>query len=265
MTFKKIAIGIAAAGLLLAGCGGATGAGGTPGKDAGTTITKANFASVVAKAQQNAGTGHMKMKTAAGGQALDAAADFATGADLKSTKMAMTMSVAGQKLDMRMLDNVIYMNMGALTQNKFVAIDLSDKSNPLVKQFGSVVDQADPSKSLDVYQDSLKSFKKGGATKKLDGVDTQPYDLVLDMKKYLASTGADGAATGAASAGDVKVKMFIGKDNLIRRTQTSFMGTDVTVDFSKWGEDVKVDKPSKDQVGDSKKLESMLSGAGSAG
>lgn len=262
MTFKKIAIGIAAAGLLLAGCGGASAAG-TPGKDAGTTITKANFASAVAKAQQNAGTGHMKMTTSAGGQALDAEADFATGADLKSTKMAMKMSVAGQTLEMRMLDNIMYMNMGPLTQSKFVAIDLSDKTNPLVKQFGSVVDQADPSKSLDIYQDSLKSFKKSGATKKIDGVDTQPYELVLDMKKYLASTGAGDEVPSAAAAGDVKVTMFIGKDNLIRRTQTSFMGTDVTVDFSKWGEDVKVAKPSADQIGDSKQLESMLSGAGS--
>ncbi len=265
MTFKKIAITMVAAGLLLAGCGGSSSASGTPGKDSGTTITKANFASVVTKAQQNAGTGHMRMTTSASGQKLDAQADFATGADIKSTKMAMKMSVAGQTLEMRMLDNVVYMNMGALTQSKFVAIDLSDKSNPLVKQFGSIVDQADPSKSLDVYKESLKTFKKSGATKTIDGVDTQRYDLVLDMKKYLASTGADGAAAGVASTGNVKVTMFIGKDDLIRRTQTSFMGTDVTVDFSKWGEAVKVAKPSVDQIGDSKQLESMLSGAGSAG
>ncbi len=59
MTFKKIAITMVAAGLLLAGCGGSSSASGTPGKDSGTTITKANFASVVTKAQQNAGTGHM--------------------------------------------------------------------------------------------------------------------------------------------------------------------------------------------------------------
>lgn len=263
MKFKRLAIAVAAASLMLAGCGGGSDskAADDTSKDGGSSasITKANFASVISKAQAEAKSGHMSMKLGLGGQSVPAEADFETGARAESTKMKMTMGLAGQSIEMRLIDQVLYMKFGEMTQGKFVKIDLTDPDNPLRKQFGSLIDQADPSKSLETYQDSLKSFEKSGEPQKIDGVDAQPYKLVLDAKKYIKEMGA-GDTPGAQGLDDITVTLYIASDNLIRRSTTTVSGADVTVDFSKWGEAISVEKPSADQIGDSSQLEKMMSG-----
>lgn len=70
--------------------------------------------------------------------------------DITGAKPAMTMKMtmgAGMTGDMRLVDGIMYMNLGSASQNKFVKFDLSDPNNPL-GQVSSSLDQLDPSKMM---------------------------------------------------------------------------------------------------------------------
>jgi hypothetical protein len=58
--------------------------------------------------------------------------------------LTMDLSSSGMTgLEMRLVDGVMYMNMGQMTQNKFVKFDLSDPNSPL-GDLSSSLDQLDP-------------------------------------------------------------------------------------------------------------------------
>ncbi len=84
-------------------------------------------------------TMHMDM----GGQVIhaDGAVDYTT----TPPQMAMSMetpAAAGQSIEMRLVDGVMYMNMGQMTNDKFVSFDLSDAANlpPGMEQLTSTMD-----------------------------------------------------------------------------------------------------------------------------
>lgn len=244
------------AGTSLAACGGddtakAQGDSSSVGEKASTTLTKDNFFTEVAKAQQDAGTSHVEMAFGLAGQQIKASGDVSVAEDVADTKMAMTMSAGAQgDFDMRLVDGVFYMNMGPITQNKFAKIDLTDTSNPIGKQFSGLLDSVDPAKQLQQLQGAITSFEQKGAAKKIDGVEATPYVVGVDAKKVADQLGAAGASASAQLPQEIVYTMYVGPDNLPRRISLDLSGTTMTMDYSKWGEDVTIEAPAKDQISD---------------
>ena len=269
MTFSRKLSSIAAvvllAGLTLSACGdkddSATDKSSSkPAAGSETTLTQANFSQVLADSQAKAKSTHVDMTVGVGGQSIKAKGDVAVGSTPADGSMTMTMDMgSSMKMDMRLVDQVFYMNMGQVTDNKFVKIDLTDDSNPLSKQYGQIMDQMDPAKQIDQLKDAVKSFEKKGAPKTLDGVKTQPYVVTVDTSKVKAF--ADLPAASKSQVPDTIVyTMYIGSDDLPRRMEFDLAGSKSTMDYSKWGEPVDIKAPSADEISD-KALSALLGGA----
>jgi hypothetical protein len=227
------------------------------GSSADTTLTKENVFAELTKAQTKAGTSHIDMNVEVAGQAIKAKGDVKMGSTAADTAMGMTMdtgqSGAGS-LEMRLVDKVFYLNFGPMTQDKFVKIDLTDKNNPIGKQYGDLLDSIDPSKQLDQIKGAVKSFEKKGEPKQLDGVKAQPYQVVVDTAKVKSFkvAGADAATLPKT----LTYTMYVGPDNLLRRLISEIPSvagagaTTLTIDYSKWGQDVDIEKPKASDISD---------------
>lgn len=253
-------------GLFLAGCGSKDSAGDKtdtkPSKSEDVALTSANFSQVLADAQTKAKSSHVEMTIGMGGQSIKAEGDVAVGANPADSAMTMTMDMgSSMKLDMRLVDQVLYMNMGEMTGSKYLKIDLTDESNPLAKQYGEIMNQMDPAKQIDELKAAVTSFEKKGEPQTIDGVKAQPYRLEVDTSKMTALKDLPEAAAGQIPD-KIAYTMFIGPDQLLRRMEFDLAGSKSTMDYSKWGEPVDIKAPAASEISD--KDLSELMGAPSA-
>ncbi|MDO9378224.1 MAG: LppX_LprAFG lipoprotein [Nocardioidaceae bacterium] len=247
--------GVAAAALTLTACGGgaeeaATDGTGSVASGTTATLTQANFVDQVGQAQREARTSHLEMTIDAGSQQVEAEGEVEVGESGQDSAMAMEMTLPGVgAVEVRLVDGTLYTNLGPLSENKFATIDLDDPNNPLAKSFGGVVDQMDPSASLQALEGAITSFEKAGSPQEIDGVEAQPYAVVVDTAKAGKAAGTDvtGEAAGAVPA-EVTATFWVGEDNLPRRVTSEVSGAKVQVDFTKWGEDVDVEAPPASQI-----------------
>jgi len=218
-------------------------------------LTKDNFASVIGSAMQKAGSVHVSM-TSAGSAALKVEGDQKMGASAADSQMSLTMDAGPTSMEMRMIDQKLYLKIDQLTQGKFGVVDLTDKSNPLVSQFGQLAEQTDLSKQFEDFGDAVTKFEKSGKSEKLDGVDAQAYDITLDAKKLAKAQGQD-----ASSLPDsFTYTFYIGDDNLVRRMAIDIMGQKLQMDFTGWGKKVSIEKPKASEISDLD-LSKLMSGA----
>jgi len=263
MRLKKFAAGAAALVLstaLIAGCGdkddsnGSGDSNSSSGGQAAGELTKDNFAEQIGTAMQEAGSVHVKMTS---GSLLEAEGDQSMGESAADSTMSLTMTTQGITMDMILIDQKLYMNMGSVTRDKYAVVDLTDSSNPVTAQFGSLAEQTDISKQFETFKDALKKFEKADKSEKIDGVDTQAYDITVDAKKLAEAQGQD----ASIMPDTVTYRFFVGSDNLVRRMSLDLMGQNLTMDFTDWGKDVSIEKPKDSDISDVD-LASLMGGAG---
>lgn len=220
-------------------------------------LTKDDFAERIADAQVEAGTSHMTMTVDAAGQKITGEGDVRVSDDPAETAVSMTMDTGETgAMDLVLVDQVMYMRLGELTSGKYVKIDLTDESNPIGKQYGSLVDQLDPSAQVKQLDEAISGFEASGEPEQIDGVLAQPYEVTVDTAKLQEAAGQS-AGQGAAGVPDtIEYTMWIGPDDLIRRMTTTSAGT-VTVDYSKWGDDLDIAAPKASEVTDQDPFASM--------
>jgi hypothetical protein len=233
------------------------------GESAGGSLTKTNFFDKISKAQKKAGTSHVVMSVKVAGQAIKADGDLNIGGSAADTAMAMTMQ-SGQaglgSIEMRLIDQVFYLNFGPMTSNKFAKVDLTDTSNPIGKQYSEIVGSLDPSQQLKEFEGAVSSFDQKGKAITLDGVKAQPYVIGIDTSKMASAEKASGSMPKK-----FKYTMYVGPDNLPRRVLTELPsiagagGSTMSINYSKWGEKVTIAKPKASEITD-KDFFSQLSG-----
>ncbi|MEH3032758.1 MAG: hypothetical protein PGN07_01640 [Aeromicrobium erythreum] len=210
------------------------------------TLTQASFFSDLSAAQKKASTTHVTMKIKAAGQDLSGEGDVKAGSSPKDTAMSMSLDLGSQKGEMRLVDEVFYMNFGSLTGNKFAKIDLNDSSNPFAQQYRSIVKNVDPSAQLGQLEKAVTKFEQKGAATTIDGTKATPYEVTVDTAKLGEALGAPGATTGVPK--QLVYTIYIGEDKLPRRVQATVSGTSISMDYSKWGEPVDIAAPPASQV-----------------
>lgn len=242
--------------LVLTGCGGndganGDGAGAAAGKDdrdsaatAGGPLTKDNFAQRLAGAQVEAGSGHFTMTAGEGDQSVTSKGKFSfddsgTPASQMATEMGDVYS-----MDLVMTGGKLYLNMGALTENKYVEVDLDEAAG----EYGDLADQSDPTHQLELMQKSVTSFTEEGDGPTIDGVATTRYVVALDTEKVLE--GEDAAQIEGTMPKTLTYELFVGADDLVRRITYDLAGSTFIIDYTKWGEDVSIAAPGKDQITD---------------
>ncbi|WP_019143684.1 LolA-like protein [Aeromicrobium massiliense] len=214
------------------------------------TLTKDDFAERIADAQVEAGTSHMTMTVDAAGQKITGEGDVRVSDDPAKTAVSMTMDTGETgAMDLVLVDQVMYMRLGQLTSGKYVKIDLTDESNPIGKQYGSLVDQLDPSAQVEQLDEAISGFEATGDPVQIDGVEAQPYEVTVDTAKLQEAAGQSAGQGAAGMPATIEYTMWIGPDDLIRRMTTTSAGT-VTVDYSKWGEDLDIAAPKASEITD---------------
>lgn len=272
MTIRRSLAALAAAPLLiLAACGGdstsdLTGASDatspTPSDDG--ALTEETFYSAVTQAQLRAQTVHMSAEMAVGGQQMTIEGDLETGDTLADSAMDMTMSAPalGEGLRIVLVDEVMYLNLGQMTQGKFAKVDLGDTSTPMGQMMSQLAGSADPSAAMKAMERGITSFEQVGK-EQIDGVDTCRYNVEVDLKEVLAAQGMSdlpGAAT-AQLPKTVTFDMWVGKDDLIRRMSFSLgEAMTITMNLTDWGEPVDITAPPRNQITKSDPFAGMPTG-----
>ena len=243
------------AGTTLAACGsesdepGASGDTSQVGEDAGTELTEENFFAELTKAQQEAGTATVSMRLGAEGQSIEADGVVAIGEGVEDSAMQMTMEIPGQgQMEMRLVDGSLYMNLGPMSQDKFVAVDLDDESDPMARQFGGLTENFDPAAQLSAVEEAITGFSQTGDPEEIDGVEATPYEISVDPASVLESSGMAGQVPADALPEELTYTIYVGPDNLVRRMTMDVAGATTQLDYSGWGEDVTVEKPADDEI-----------------
>lgn len=217
---------------------------------AGPTLTKSTFFTALTAAQLKAGSAHTVMAISAGGQTIRAEGDMKVGTSAADNQVSMTMDAGAagfHELKMVLINGALYMNFGTITGGKYAKLDLKDKNNPFNKQFGQLFDQMDPSTAFKQYKAALTSIDKVGVPVDLDGVKTQPYKMVLDTSKIAAFASLpDNVAKNLPA--NLAYVVYVGPDNLVRRLKYEVAGSTSEINYSKWGEPVRIEAPAPGDI-----------------
>jgi len=226
-------------------------------------LTEENLFPRVSEAQLKAGSSNVAMTlTAPGGEKFKSHGQMKIAKRAADNAMAMTVNTGTEGLgtvELRLVDRSFYVSLGALTQSKFVRIDLSDKSDPIARLYGDIIENLDPARQLRQYQDAITKFDASGEAIEIDGVEAQPYKITIDTSKaeQLQRLGQESLPA------TITFTLYVGPDDLPRRMVSLIPGQDGTttrmqMDYTKWGEKVSIAAPSKSRITD----ENLLSRLG---
>ncbi len=228
---------------------------------AGDTVTPADFTALLASGFESMTTAHVTVDTKTGmigGMKGEGDLDYTD--DSPATSMTLSSATLGGDIQAVLVDGVMYMNLGALSDHKFWKLDLSDKNSP----FGALGSQLDPKSSMALLEKGLESVTYVGP-EDVDGESLDHYSATVDPSA-LASQLGGAAASGAA--GLPKTFVYdIWLDDQSRLTKLTLdMGSagSMSTELSDFGKDVSIEAPPADQVTEMPDLPGMTDSGGSA-
>ena len=182
--------------------------------------------------------------------------DAALAEDLGDRAAALSMDLPAlgggddEPVDLRMLDQKLYVNLGEATGGDFYRVDLAEDDDPVGVEFAAILDQADPVDQFGVLGDSATSFSADGDGGEIDGVPTTRYLLAIDPAVMYEAQGLD-VETMVDLPETVDYILYVGADYLPRRMEVEVpdIGTS-SVEWSNWGKDVLIEVPDEDEITD---------------
>ncbi len=255
----------------LAGCGGDTSgsddkAGGSSAGDAapdglsaGDEVDPADFLATIKAGVDKSTTATMKMTMTAAGMDItaDGQLDYTTTPPEMSVEMMMPM-LGEVPIDLRIVGGNAYVNMGAMTGDKFVMSSVDDPDGPL-GDMSEFTDSFDPVQSMENLGDGFSKVVYVGQDS-LDGDDVAHYAVTVDTSKTMGDAlDSLGSSSGAGTLPEeLTYDAWFDGDNRIRKIDMKLgdMGS-LTMEVSGWGEDVSIEAPPSDQITDSADLSGL--------
>src|SRR5690625_4015771 len=145
-------------------------------------------------------------------------------------------------------DERAFVNASDESDDKYLTVDLSDDDDPIAQAVleiaGTVRTNAGTRYRLD---EKMTSFEKTGEPEDIDGVQAQPYTIVLDAAK---SDAGDDANDGEHDDGVYTYRLYVDGDDLIRRVETENDVDDTTIEweYSDWGKTVEIEEPDSSEI-----------------
>jgi len=216
--------------------------------EAGSEVDKAAFVDDLKAGLEASTTAKMTMHMDMGGQALhaDGAVDYTT----SPPQMAMTMespAAAGQSIEMRLVDKILYMNMGQMTGNKFVKYDLSDPNN-LPPGMDQLTATMNPLAAFDSFEEGVQSVVFVG-DEDVDGEQLGHYEVKVDTTKIEQFKELQ---TQAELPKTVSYDLWLDdQDRMRKMTMEMDMGAapvEMEVEFADWGESVDIAAPPASEI-----------------
>ncbi|MBM9463523.1 hypothetical protein JL108_08670 [Aeromicrobium sp. YIM 150415] len=224
------------------------------GEDRGVELAEDDFVEEISSAQLEAGTVQVTTTTSIGGQelVLEGYSALAKDPDEKAAVLSMDVSALGmagdEPMDLRMVDQKVYVNLGETTDGKFYRVDLAQEDDPMGAELAGMLEQADPLRQFEVLGAAATEISSEGDGGEIDGVATTRYVLSVDPAAMYEAQGF-GVDEGMPEAFDYI--LYVGVDHLPRRMEIEVPGAGTsTVEWSEWGQDVVIDVPDDDQITD---------------
>lgn len=216
--------------------------------ESGGEVDKAAFVDDLKAGLKASTTAQMTMDMDMGGQGItaDGAVDYTT----SPPQMAMSMespAAAGQSIEMRLVDKVLYMNMGQMTGNKFVKYDLSDPNNlpPGMDQLTSTMN---PLAAFDSFEEGVQSVVFVG-DEDVDGQQLGHYKVKVDTSKIEQFKALEGQAQLPET---VSYDLWLDDQNRMGKMAMDMdMGSapvKMEVAFTDWGEPVDIAAPADSEI-----------------
>lgn len=205
----------------------------------GTREDPAAFVDRLKAAGADTTTVHVEMDMSGQGQTITMEGD--TRLDATNPAMKLDMSVSGIKLQMRVVDKLVYVKgMPGQSPTKWARFD---ENSTMGRQIAASADQADPRKMYDQFERGLTKVESIG-TQSVDGERMEAYDLTLDSKKALGNAGT--ASPGMPET--VTYRVWLDGNDDMRKVTFEVTGVKATVRMSKYGEPVDITAPPAGQV-----------------
>ena len=208
--------------------------------EAGSTVAPADFADLYRSSFDETTTAHTTMKIELMGQQITGDGDVDYSQDSPAVAMKMDGSAFGADgLEVRLVDNVMYLNMGSMTQGKFFKMDLDSPGNPL----GSLADSLDPSRSMDALESALEKVTYVGSDS-----DGDHYRATVDTAAMMKGMGQD-VPSSAQLPTTMSYDAWFDSEGRFSRMVMDMgsMGT-TEMTLSDFGADVSIEAPPADQI-----------------
>lgn len=214
---------------------------------AGEVVDHGDFVDEMMAGLEASTTANMSMSMDFGGGSLvaEGLVDYTT--DPVSMMMTMTQDAMGQEsIEMRLVDGIMYLNMGPMSNNKFTSFDLSDPASlpPGMEDLG---EQMDPLAAFGEFEPALKTVTFVG-TEDVEGEDLQHYDVVMETAEL---ESLKDLPVEAGLPDEVAYDLWFDDEMRIRQMEMVMdMATPVSVsaELFKWGEPVEIVAPSADEI-----------------
>lgn len=216
----------------------------TSGAEKGDKVDPADFVDDLQAGLKASTTAKMTMQVDMGGQAItaDGGVDYTT----TPPEMAMTMkspAFGEQAVEMRLVDKVLYMNAGQMTNNKFISYDLSDPAN-LPPGMDQVTSTLDPLAAFDSFEKGVDSVVFVG-DEEVDGDTLGRYEITVDTSKI---DQFKKLPTQAQLPDSVTYDLWLDDQNRMRKMTMEMASMQTEVQFSNWGESVDIAAPKASEV-----------------
>jgi len=184
-------------------------------------------------------TARMTMTVTAQGDQIDIEGDVDYTTDPASIAMRLSGgSFGGQEIELRIVDGIVYMNLGATSQNKFLELSLDQLGAQA--GIGDITEQLDPNAQLDTYREGLTEVEFVG-DEEVGGVDTEHYFLVVDTTEV--------EDTPAGTPETLELDIWLDDEGRAVQTESDLgaLGT-VTAKVFDFGADIEVEKPAPSEI-----------------
>lgn len=219
--------------------------------DEGETVDNGDFVDWMLAGLDRSTTAQMSMTMDYGMGAMESEGQV----DYTTTPVSMAMTMGGgamgdQPIDMRLVDGVMYMNMGAMSNDMFFEFDLSDPAS-LPDGMADLGDQMDPLAAFREFEPALEEVVFVG-TEDVDGEDLNHFAITMDTTKI---PSLEEVPASAGLPPTVDYDLWFDDEFLMRQMQMSMdLDMDVSIDMEAklfaWGEPVEIEAPPADKISD---------------
>jgi hypothetical protein len=234
-------------GLVACGGGSDSGASGLAKEQGPAVLSKDAFTSALTKAQAKAGSAHIDAKIKAAGQSGNLSADVSGLADPSQVALDLSLAIAGQHLQLVMLDKVLYVKgapLSAVPGKPWLKVN-AGATNPLSKVFNSI----NPANYL-AYLNGITTYRNRGL-ETVNGVRTRHYTVTVDTAKMLAGNPALSGQSLSSLGLPKALTSDVYVDSANRPVKLSVgLGSVASIEahFSKYGQPVQISAPPANQV-----------------
>ncbi|OUZ10545.1 hypothetical protein BHE97_07250 [Aeromicrobium sp. PE09-221] len=212
-------------------------------------LTQENFVQEVKAALVEAGTVELTWTNSIGDQEIAVEGRMVIAEDAGDRAAALTMDLPGpggpgaSQLDLRLVDEVVYVNLGQATDDDFYRVEVNGDSAQDAEDFIAMLDQADPVHQLEILRDAVTGFSEDGDGGEIDGVSTTRYVLTVDSMAMREAQGLDPEGTIELPR-NVDYVFSIGPDLLPRRMEVEIPSAGAsTMEWRRWGQDAVIETP----------------------